>query len=97
MVGREKNGRNQTETIIIVDTTHKERPYFFRKRPTWNCEASEEEPEEEPEEEFSSNHNLFLSPCFLLVVPLISLYLCCICEGILVDVSTGLTRLHQTQ
>ena len=31
--------------------------------------------EEEPEEEFSSNHNLFLSPCFLLVVPLISLYL----------------------
>jgi hypothetical protein len=36
---------------------------------------AEEEPEEEPEEEFSSNHNLFLSPCFLLVVPLISLYL----------------------
>ena len=35
---------------------------------------AEEEPEEEPEEEFSSNHNLFLSPCFLLVVSLISLY-----------------------
>ena len=31
--------------------------------------------EEEPEEDLSSNHNLFLSPCFLLVVPLISLYL----------------------
>ena len=36
---------------------------------------AEEEPEEEPEEEFSSNHNLFLSPCFLLVVSLISLYI----------------------
>ena len=31
--------------------------------------------EEEPEEDLSSNHNFFLSPCFLLVVPLILLYL----------------------
>ena len=36
---------------------------------------AEEEPEEEPEVDRSSNHNLFLSPCFLLVVSLISLYL----------------------
>ena len=38
---------------------------------------AEEEPEEEPEVDRSSNHNLFLSPCFLLVdlVLLISLYL----------------------
>ena len=33
------------------------------------------EPEEEPEEDRSSKHNSFLSPCFLLVVSLISLYL----------------------
>ena len=38
-------------------------------------EASHEEPEEEPEEDISSNHNLFLSPSFLLVVSLTSLYL----------------------
>jgi len=31
--------------------------------------------EEEPEEDLSSNHNLFLSPSFLMVVPLISFYL----------------------
>lgn len=31
--------------------------------------------EEEPEEDRSSKHNSFLSPCFLLVVSLISLYL----------------------
>ena len=38
---------------------------------------AEEEPEEEPEEDrrSSSNHNLFLSPSFLLVLSLISLYL----------------------
>ena len=36
---------------------------------------AEEEPEEEPEVDPSSNHNIVLSPCFLLVVPLISLYL----------------------
>ena len=36
---------------------------------------AEEEPEEEPEVDRSSNHNFVLSPCFLLVVPLISLCL----------------------
>ena len=38
--GGKKNGRNQTETIIIVDTAHKERPYFVGKRPTQNCDPS---------------------------------------------------------
>ena len=36
---------------------------------------TEEEPEEEPEVDRSSNHNIVLSPCVLLVVPLISLCL----------------------